>query len=363
MRVGKKSFIALVNRAAMNLPNNDKKNKYITAGAIGAMIVAMIPAALAMNNSGTDATLNTAAADHTVGRPYVKVFAKNALYEPGVGRTNVFGPTGIFPFFNETFTCADDVVACGVMSEGATFKGVFKEAGEKGDNIFVAEYTSPITYGDHQVAGKKYRIELVDTEWNNPEPELTPSPTRVPAFLADGKGVAFDQIQHGHSMVDRADAPMFINKVALYGHVNIYDVTDGDKKLVVERVFVHLMVGHVVDENKYYSDLQFNSPLPLVVALFVVNIPSGVELPGGIGPLTSEQAQSFTPMPDDPSLKNPPPSNYEQLVEQGVNIQAPLPQSTVWPVDNPTQPVYFTFLLFTETRAFSSTTNALPGIN
>jgi hypothetical protein len=246
-----------------------------------------------------------------------------------VGKTNVFGPGGIFPFFNDTFTCADDVLTCGVMSEGASFKGVFKEAGEAGDNRFEAEYTAPITYGDHRVAGHKYRIELLDTEWNNADSMLTPSPTTVPGFLVAGKGVALDQIQHGHSMVDRAEAPMFMNKVALYGHVNIYDITDGQEELVVERVFAHLMVGHVIDESKFYSDMQFNSPLPLVVALFVVNVPSGVELPGGIGPLTSEQAQSFTPMPDDPSLTNPPPTNYQQLVDQGVDIEEPLPQSTV----------------------------------
>jgi hypothetical protein len=307
--------------------------------------------------------LHSAQADHTEDRPYAKVFARNALYEPAVGRTNVFGPGGIFPFFNDTFSCADNVLTCGVMSEGASFTGVFRETGEEGDNMFVAEYTSPITYGDHQMEGHKYRIELVDTMWNNPEPELTPAPTRVPQFLAAGNGVAFDQIQHGSSMVDRADAPMFFNKVALYGHVNVYDVTDGGKELVVERIFAHLMVGHVVDEANLYTNFQFDSPLPLVVALFVVNVPSGVELPGGIGPLTSEQAQSFTPMSDDPSLTHAPPANYDQLSEPGMELEEPLPQSTVWPVDNPTQPVYFTFLLFTETKAFKSSTSDVPGLN
>jgi hypothetical protein len=337
--------------------NYRRTNVFITA-VIGAMLVAMLPVMLTMSNN---ASLQSAEALDSMERPYVKVYAKTALYEPAVGRTNVFGPGGIFPFFNDTFSCADDVVSCGVLSEGATFKGVFKEAGGEDDNRFRAEYTSPITYGDHQVAGHKYRIELVDTEWNNAEQELTPSPTRVPEFLMEGEGVAFDQIQHGHSMVDRADAPMFVNKVALYGHANVYDITDGTEKLVVERIFVHLMVGHVIDEAKFYSDFQFNSPLPLVVALFAVNIPSGVELPGGIGPLTSEQAQGFTPMPDDPSLTNAPPADYAQLMSQGVQVEAPMPQSTIWPVDNPTQPVYFTFLLFTETKAFSSTTNTVPG--
>ena len=107
----------------------------------------------------------------------------------------------------------------------------------------------------------------------------------------------------------------------------------------------------------------FNSALPLVVALFAVNVPSGVELPGGIGPLTSEQAQGFTPLHDDPSLTNPPPADYAQLLDQSVKTEEPMPQSTAWPVDNPTQPVFFTFLLYTETKAFNSPTNTIPGFD
>ncbi len=360
MSVGKKSFIARANRCTMKSirdENGKVKTSVYIGATIVAMLVAMVPAIAAMNAG------NAAQAAGAMDRPYVKVFASNALYEPAVGRTNVFGPGGIFPFFNSTFTCANNVLNCGVMSEEATFKGVFKEAGKEGDNRFTAQYTVPITYGDHQVAGHKYSVELIDTMWNNADPKLTPAPTGVPAFLSAGNGVAFDQIQHGHSMVDRSDAPMFMNRVALYGHANVYDITDGGHKLVAEKIFVHLMVGRVIDESKFYSDFQFNSPLPLVVALFVVNVPSGVQLPGGVGPLTPEQAQSFTPMPDDPSLKNAPPANYKQLSDQGVNVSAPMPQSTVWPVDNPTQPVFFTFLLFTDTRAFDSSTNYVPGIN
>src|SRR5262245_44490723 len=99
---------------------------------------------------------------------------------------------------------------CGVMTSGSRFRGVFKEAGSQGDNLFVAEYVSPITYGDHQIKDHKYRIELVDTMWNDPQRELTPAPARVPQFLAAGNGVAFDQVQHDSSMVDRADWPMFV---------------------------------------------------------------------------------------------------------------------------------------------------------
>jgi hypothetical protein len=163
-------------------------------------------------------------------------------------------------------------------------------------------------------------------------------------------------------MVDRADVPMFMNRVALYGHVNVYDVTDGNK-VVAERIFTHLMIGKVVDEKSFYADMQSNPATPTVVALFVVNIPSGVQLPGGIGPLTPEQAQSFTPMADDLSLTNSPPVNYEQLKGQGVDVSKPAQQSTVWPVDNPTQPVFFNFLLFTETHVYASSTNSVPGIN
>ncbi len=287
----------------------------------------------------------------TAEKPYVKVMAKNALYEPAAGKTNVFGPGGIFPFFDDTFSCADNIT-CGVNVEGDTFRGVFKEGGEK-ENKFWAEYVAPITYGDHQVMGHKYRIVLVDTNWNNDSKELTPMPTAIPGFVAAGKGVAFDQIQHGHSMIDRADVPMFMNKVALYGHVNVYDLTD-DNKLVAENLFAHLMVGKVIDEKSYFEDMQVNPATQTVVALFVVNIPSGVKLPGDIGPLTSEQAQGFTPLADDLSLANSPPVTYAELAKWGADVKEPISQSTVWPVDNPTQPPMFTFLLYTDAKTFDS---------
>ena len=40
------------------------------------------------------------------------VKGSNALFEPAVGLTNVFGPEGIFPF-TDTFKCADSLT-CGV---------------------------------------------------------------------------------------------------------------------------------------------------------------------------------------------------------------------------------------------------------
>jgi hypothetical protein len=154
-------------------------------------------------------------------------------------------------------------------------------------------------------------------------------------------------------MIDRADVPMFLNKVALYGHVNVYDLTDGNK-LVAEKVFTHLMVGKVIDEKSYFENMQVNPATPTVVALFVVNIPSGIKLPGDIGPLTSEQAQGFTPLADDPSLNNSPPVTFAELAKWGVDVKEPTPQSTVWPVDNPTQPPMFTFLLYADAKTFDS---------
>lgn len=339
--LGKKSFIL---KAKWHLMNTQKTKPQILATIAFASLVAILVPILALDGYYDAEAAGTE-------KPYVRVMASNALYEPAAGKTNVFGPEGIFPFFNDVFSCADNI-SCGVSVDGAAFRGVFKEGGEK-ENKFWADYVAPITYGDHQIKGHKYRIVLQDTNWNNDSKDLTPMPTRIPDFLVVGKGVAFDQIQHGHSMIDRADVPMFMNKVSLYGHVNIYDLTDGNK-LVAEKVFTHLMVGKVIDEKSYFKDIQLNPATNTVVALFVVNIPSGVKLPGDIGPLTSEQAQSFTPLADDASLANAPPVTYADLAEWGVDVKEPMPQSTVWPVDNPTQPPTFTFLLFTDAKAFDS---------
>lgn len=42
----------------------------------------------------------------------LKVEASNAIFEPGVGLTNVFGPEGLFPF-TDVFNCAN-ALTCGV---------------------------------------------------------------------------------------------------------------------------------------------------------------------------------------------------------------------------------------------------------
>lgn len=151
-------------------------------------------------------------------------------------------------------------------------------------------------------------------------------------------------------MGDRADVPLFWNKVVLYGHANVYDKTEGGR-MMAENIFMHLMVGKAVDDKAFFADMRNNDGTPRLVLLFLVNIPSGFELPGGIGPLTSEQVQSFNPMECDPSL-TPPPVAYALLEELGVDVPEPLPQPKPWTVDNPTQSVFFTFLLFTEAKAY-----------
>lgn len=332
-----------------------RKGNAVIALAVAAMVAAMVPAVILISNSGASGQIAADAASPT-SRPYFKVIGDTALYEPNAGRTNVFGPGGIFPFFNDTFACGNDI-SCGVRVEGDRFRGVFKEGGGA-ENKFIAEYESPITYGDHQMKGHKYRIELIDTLWNSNEAAM---PTRQAQFLIEKGNVAFKQVQHGHSNVDRADVPMFFNDVALYGHVNVYDMTDGNK-LVAKNIFTHMMVGRVVDETKVFENLQFTPVTQTVVALFVVNIPSGVELPGGIGPLTPEQAQSFTPLSDDTSLNSKPPIDYAQLQSDSVSVDEPMSQSTTWPVDNPNEPVFFTFLLFTDVKAGPSASGQIAGV-
>ena len=326
--------------------NGKIRGNIVLGAALAVALIAMVPVFTAFNSVGT---VKNADATNDSNIPYTQVLARDALYEPNAGKTNVFGPGGIFPFFNDTFSCGNSL-NCGVTVEGARFTGNFKEGGGP-QNKFSAEYVAPITYGDQQVKGHHYRVQLVDTYWNSTDSAL---PTRQSQFLVQKGGVAFHQIQHGHSNVDRSDVPLFFNDVALYGHVNIYDMSDGDK-LVAKDIFAHLMVGKVVDEKKAFENLQLTPATNTVVALFIVNIPSGVKLPGGIGPLTPEQAQSFTPPTGDQSLVSIPPVNYGQLSTQGSSATAPQSQSTTWPVDNPNQPVFFTFLLFQSAKTYYST--------
>ncbi len=303
-----------------------------------------------------------ASAEPTDAKPYFKFFGSNALYEPSVGIVNVFGPEGLFPFFNDVFSCGDSF-ECGVESKDAKIWGVLNVMGDKESNMVYVEYTSPITYGDtreetpSQIKDHKYRIELMDTNWNHPN---NPTPTATPGFLLSGNGVAFDQIMHGKSTVDTghvvdgvSNIPLFKNKTTLYGHGVIKDVTDPQNEfVVVEGIFLHVMVGHVIDEEAYFQNLQEVPLSPEIALVFAINIPSGVELPGGIGPLNSEQAQSFTPPSDDPALTSNPPVDYA-----GLGIDEPIAHTTPWTVDNPDEPIHFTFLVFQDVRSFISPTD------
>jgi hypothetical protein len=68
-----------------------------------------------------------------------------------------------------------------------------------------------------------------------------------------------------------------------------------------------------MDENEYYRSLKDKVLSPNLVFLFAVNIPNDIELPG-VGSLSAEEAQSFTPIADDESLDNSP------LIDYPINI-------------------------------------------
>ncbi len=176
----------------------------------------------------------------------VKVEATNALYEPAAGLTNVFGPEGLFPFQN--FSCAD-ALTCGISAgEDAKFTGVFEQGNANNMTSYEATYTSPITYGPHQIAGHEYKITLTDLNWNSADSAL---PTRQPEFAAMVNDVGFNQIQHGASNIDRSDVPQLYDEAFLYGHAMVTDITNGNNTVVAKDIFTHVMIAHVMDENEY----------------------------------------------------------------------------------------------------------------
>jgi hypothetical protein len=277
----------------------------------------------------------------------VHAMSTNALYEPSAGKSHVFSPDGLFPFFNNTFTCGDSL-ACGVSAGAdAKFEGTFEQGNAHNLTGYTATYTSPITYGPQQMAGHTYKIILTDTMWNNTGSTM---PTRQAEFTKMVNNVGFDQIQHGASHVDRSDVPQLYDKAFLYGHTKIVDVTNGNNTVVAENVFTHVMVAHVMDEKSFYRSLKDDAKSPWLVFLFAINIPSGVDLPGKVPSLTPEQAQGFTPLPSDPSLSSTPQFAYPVQIEHaGMTVGAPMSQSTTWPVDNSKQPLIFNFLVYQNT--------------
>jgi hypothetical protein len=285
----------------------------------------------------------------------LKAQASNALFEPAAGLSNVFGPGGLFAM-PDTFECAD-ALTCGVSAgDNAMFTGTFEEGNENNLTGYTATYTSPVTYGPHQIEGHTYQIELTDTEWNSSDAAM---PTRQAEFASMVNNVGLNQIQHGASLVDRSDVPQLYDHAFLYGHARVTDVTNGNNTVVAEDVFTHVMVAHVMDQDAFYRNLKGSAASPTMVFLFAINIPNDTELPG-VGSLSPEEAQGFTPLPTDPSLTNPPPVGYPvEIPAPGEGtIEAPEPQSTVWPVANPNQPLLFNFLLYQDTQVTLSSMGA-----
>lgn len=350
------------------------KGSVLTAGAVLASVLVMSIAVFSPTQEGFATTTNmttdeqnsnasTAAAASTEAslpqpndnNTILKAQASNALFEPAAGLSNVFGPGGLFAT-PDTFECAD-ALTCGVSAgDNAMFTGTFEEGNENDLTGYTATYTSPVTYGPHQIEGHTYQIELTDTEWNSTDAAM---PTRQAEFASMVNNVGLNQIQHGSSMVDRSDVPQLYDYAFLYGHARITDITNGNNTVVAEDVFTHVMVANVMDEDAFYSNLKGSAASPTMVFLFTVNIPSGTELPG-VGSLTPEQAQGFTPLPTDPSLTNPPPVGYPvEIPAPGEGtIEAPEPQSTVWPVANPNQPLLFNFLVYQDTQVTLSSMDA-----
>ena len=273
----------------------------------------------------------------------LKVEATNALFEPAAGLSNVFGPKGLFPFA-DVFKCGN-ALTCGVPAgDDSKFTSTFEQKNLNNMTAYEATYTSPVTYGPHQIKGHTYKITLTDTEWNSPDAVL---PTKNAEFSQMVNNVGFNQIQHGASQIDRSDVPQLYDLAFLYGHAKVTDVTNGNTTVVAKDIFTHVMVAHVMDEKAYYHNMKNKAKSQNMVFLFAVNIPNDTELPG-VGKLSAEKAQSFTPLSTDPSLKTTPQFKYPVKIDAPTDgqIDKPMSQSAIWPVANPKQPLFFTFLVF-----------------
>jgi hypothetical protein len=108
----------------------------------------------------------------------------------------------------------------GSAGDDAKFIGKFEEGITNKITSYEATYTSPITYGSHQIKGHVYKIILTDKEWNSPDASL---PTENAEFAASVNNVGTHQIQHGSSNIDRSDVPQLSNLAFFYGHAKIID--------------------------------------------------------------------------------------------------------------------------------------------
>ncbi len=273
----------------------------------------------------------------------LRVNASNAFFEPALGLTNFFGPTGLFPF-KEIFSCNESFKCSVNAGINSYFNADFEEFNKQNMTNFEAVYTSPITYDTGQIKDHRYKIILTDTMWNS---TISALPTENPHFTKMVNNVGMNQIQHGRSNIDRSDIPQFYSLAYLYGHAKIIDITNNTNKEISKNIFTHVMVGHFMDENIFYQDLKDEPITPNLVIVILTNIPDDADLEG-IGVLTPEQTQSFMPIRDDPSLSNPPPFDYpiKSWISGKDKIENKYIQSSNWPVDNHDEPLIFTFLIF-----------------
>jgi hypothetical protein len=168
-------------------------------------------------SSSSSSAAGTSLPQPNANGTFLKAEASNALFEPGVGLTNVFGPEGLFPF-TDVFNCAN-AFTCGVSAgNDAKFTGTFEHGNKDNMTSFESTYTSPVTYGPHQVKDHTYKITLSDTQWTSPDTAL---PTKNAGFAEAVNNVGFNQIQHGSSHIDRSDVPQLSNLAFLYGHATI----------------------------------------------------------------------------------------------------------------------------------------------
>lgn len=291
----------------MNIGNRGK-TAALSLLAVGLVAVTLVLASMALGGPG-----------RLTGERSVK--ASKPLFEPGVGVTNVYCSGGLVPASPFTQN------GCQPAATEGTFQGSFQQgthgnegkdehaiepstgSGAKAD--FTATFLNPID-------GKEYRIVSRDTTWNS---STTREPTPNTFFAKPYGNVFFDQPQHGQTMIDRSDAPLIYSRIGVYGHV---DVWQGDRQ-VARDIFVHVMVGPVLapagsTDAEFLSHYKITPTTPNLVFIFVVNTPGTIKA---------------TPPPTDPSISHGPMGDTDD-------------RSSPWPTDDPSQPLYFNFLIYQE---------------
>jgi hypothetical protein len=214
-------------------PSERNISKLKMTGAISSILLLSLGTFSMMNGKSIVLAQPQSNANGTV----FKVTGSNAIFEPMIGLTNVFGPGGLFPF-KDTFKCAGDLFKCGVSAGNESkFTGTFEQDNKNNMTRYQATYTSAITYGHGmQVKGHTYKITLTDTKWNSTD---DPLPTRQPEFAKNVNNVGLNQIQHGASHIDRSDIPQLFDYAFLYGHAQLTDITNGNNTVVAKDLFTH----------------------------------------------------------------------------------------------------------------------------